>query len=272
MAYILDEIVQHKRKELEERKGLFPERLLEQSVYFTAPTVSMKRYLTRPDKSGIIAEFKRSSPSKGAINPYTSVEKTTIGYMQAGASALSVLTDKKFFGGKNEDLSTARKFNFCPILRKDFVLDPYQLLEARAIGADVVLLIAAILTPKETRELAFQACQLQMEVLLEVHSAEEIDSHLNEYIDLVGVNNRNLKTFEVNTDLSFELASRIPHGIIKVSESGISDPQLILSLREAGYEGFLMGETFMRHSEPQRAAQEFIQQVRTLESAYPKKV
>lgn len=272
MAYILDEIVQHKRKELEERKGLFPERLLEQSVYFTAPTVSLRRYLTRPDKSGIIAEFKRSSPSKGAINPYASVEKTTIGYMQAGASALSILTDKKFFGGKNEDLSTARKFNFCPILRKDFVLDPYQILEARAIGADVVLLIAAILSPKETRELANQARQQGMEVLLEVHNSEEIRSHLNEYIDLLGVNNRNLKTFEVNTNLSFDLAPHIPEGIIKVSESGISDPQLIVRLREAGYQGFLMGENFMRHSEPQRAAQEFIQQLSTLDSPSLKSV
>src|SRR5690606_15427730 len=142
---ILDEIVAHKRKETDERKSLYPVRLLEQSIFFTTPCVSMRHYIRRPDKSGIIAEIKRKSPSKGIINAHVSVERVSIGYMQAGASAISVLTDQKYFGGSNDDLKTARKFNFCPILRKDFTIDEYQIIEAKSIGADVILLIAAAL-------------------------------------------------------------------------------------------------------------------------------
>ena len=151
---ILDQILAHKRKEVDERKGLYPVKLLEQSIYFATPAVSLKKYLLREDKSGIIAEIKRKSPSKGIINPHISVERTSIGYMQAGASALSVLTDKEFFGGSNEDLTLARKFNFCPILRKDFVIDEYQVIEAKSIGADAILLIAAALEPGRIKELS----------------------------------------------------------------------------------------------------------------------
>ena len=147
---ILDQIIEHKRKETEERKSLYPVRLLEQSIYFGTKPVSLCHYIRRRDKSGIIAEIKRKSPSKGVINAYVSVERTSIGYMQAGASALSVLTDKQFFGGSNDDLTVARKFNFCPILRKDFTLDEYQIVEAKSIGADAILLIAAALDPAST--------------------------------------------------------------------------------------------------------------------------
>src|SRR3954462_11709546 len=150
---ILDQIIEHKRKEVEERKSLYPTKLLEKSIYFSSPTVSLRKYIRRPDLSGVIAEIKRKSPSKGVLNKNVSIERTSIGYMQAGASALSILTDTKFFGGTNEDLTTARKFNFCPILRKDFTVDEYQLIEAKSIGADAILLIAAVLEPREIDQL-----------------------------------------------------------------------------------------------------------------------
>src|ERR1700754_4995261 len=159
---ILDQIIVHKQKEVSEAKSLYPVKLLEQSIFFSSPTVSLKKYVQRDDKTGIIAEFKRRSPSKGVINAYASVERTTIGYMQAGASALSVLTDKQFFGGSNEDLKTVRKFNFCPVLRKDFTIDEYQVIEAKSIGADAILLIAAVLDPALSKTLTAFAHSLGM--------------------------------------------------------------------------------------------------------------
>lgn len=262
---ILEKIMAHKRKEVEERKALFPVKLLEQSIYFTGQPVSMKKYLLRADKTGIIAEFKRKSPSKGDINPYAQVERTSIGYMQAGASALSVLTDSAFFGGKNEDLSVARKFNYCPILRKDFVYDEYQIIEAKSIGADAILLIAAVLSPEEIKKLAAFAQSFGMEVLLEVHNKQELLENLGANIDLVGVNNRNLKTFDVSIQTSLELAELIPDEKIKISESGIFDPAKILELKKAGYRGFLIGENFMRHGRPEKEAQAFMNKLRLLE-------
>lgn len=256
---ILDEIVEHKRKEVAERKELYPIRVLEQSIYFESPTVSMRKYIQRPDKSGIIAEIKRKSPSKGVINNNLSIERTSIGYMQAGASALSVLTDKFFFGGSSEDLITARKFNFCPILRKDFTIDEYQITEAKSIGADAILLIAAILTPAEIQVFARNARALGLEVLLEVHSKEELDRSINEHIDLVGVNNRNLKTFELDLNTSRQLVNQIPSPFVKVSESGIESPETIVELKALGFEGFLMGQSFMQNSRPEEAAKEFIE-------------
>src|SRR6187549_2619245 len=163
---ILDQIIEHKRKEVEERKSLYPAKLLEKSIYFGTQPVSMKKYIQRKDLTGIIAEFKRKSPSKGIINAHASVERTSIGYMQAGASALSVLTDKNFFGGSNEDLTIARKFNFCPIIRKDFTIDEYQIVEAKSIGADAILLIAAVLEPEDSKKLTAVAHALGLEVLL----------------------------------------------------------------------------------------------------------
>lgn len=255
---ILDEIIALKKQEVEERKSLYPVKLLEKSIYFETTPLSMRKYIQRPDLTGIIAEFKRKSPSKGIINAYASVERTTIGYMQAGASALSVLTDKPFFHGANEDLTTARKFNFCPILRKDFMIDEYQVVEAKSIGADAILLIAAVLTPARAQALATFAHSFGMEVLLEVHDEAELQDHLNIGADLIGVNNRNLKTFDVSIDTSKRLAEKIPSGVVKVSESGISDPATIVDLRDYGYEGFLMGENFMKHSRPEVAARDFV--------------
>ncbi|MDN5199825.1 indole-3-glycerol phosphate synthase TrpC [Fulvivirgaceae bacterium BMA10] len=270
--HILDKILLHKQKEVEERKGLFPTKLLEQSTYFTGKPVSLKKYILRPDKSGIIAEIKRKSPSKGNINPYVSIEKTSIGYMQAGASALSVLTDYEFFGGTNEDLKTARKFNFCPILRKDFIIDEYQIIEAKSIGADVILLIAAALTPERLKQLAEFAKSFDLEVLMEVHNEEELQSNIIESVDLIGVNNRNLKTFEVSIENSIRLAPLIPEQYIKVSESGISDPQKIVELSNHGFQGFLMGEHFMHHSRPEKACYDFIHELKVLKQGSTKPV
>jgi indole-3-glycerol phosphate synthase len=262
---ILDQIIDYKRKEVEERKSLYPVKLLEQSIFFPTQPVSMSKYIKREDLTGIIAEFKRKSPSKGVINAYASVERTTIGYMQAGASALSVLTDKPSFGGSNDDLTTARKYNFCPIIRKDFTIDEYQVIEAKSIGADAILLIAAVLTPERSKELCVFAQSFGMEVLLEVHSEEELATHENTPANLIGVNNRNLKTFEVSIEISKKLSALIPTEVVKVSESGISDPATIVELRKYGYEGFLMGENFMKHSRPETAAREFVASLRKLD-------
>lgn len=261
---ILDQIIAHKRKEVEENKSLFPIKLLEQRIYFQSPTVSLRKYILREDKSGIIAEIKRKSPSKGVINPHVSVERTSIGYMQAGASALSVLTDKHFFGGTQEDLTIARKFNFCPILRKDFILDEYQIIEAKSIGADAILLIAAMLEPEVIHYFTLVAKSLELEVLLEVHDENEVNKNLDAQVDLIGVNNRNLKTFEVNLDTSKKLASIIPDSVVKVSESGIDTPAAIRELRQFGYRGFLLGQTFMQHSRPEKACREFIQELNSI--------
>ena len=255
---VLDNILAHKAKEVEERKALFPTKLLEQSLYFPSDTVSLKKYIVREDKSGIIAEIKRQSPSKGVINPHVSVERTSIGYMQAGASALSVLTDKQFFGGSSEDLMTARKFNFCPILRKDFIIDEYQVIEAKSIGADAILLIAAALPEDKLVALAKMATSLGLETLMEVHQSSELYEGALPHVGLVGVNNRNLATFEVDIENSVKLASKIPDEIVKISESGISSPEAIAKLRGYGYQGFLMGENFMKHSRPHEACASFI--------------
>lgn len=258
---ILDTIIAHKHKEVEERKQLYSVALLEKNIYFSSTPVSMKKYVLRDDKTGIIAEFKRKSPSKGIINAHAGVERTSIGYMQAGASALSVLTDKEFFGGNNDDLIVARKFNFCPIIRKDFTVDEYQVIEAKAIGADAILLIAAVLTPAQSKSLAALAHSFGMEVLLEVHNEEELLANLEVGADLIGVNNRNLKTFEVSIEVSKRLAPMIPNEVIKVSESGISDVDTILELQEHGFRGFLMGENFMKHSRPEEAAMVFMKEL-----------
>src|SRR6185369_12238394 len=171
---ILEKIVEYKRKEVDERKSLYPVKLLEKSIYFSSPVVSLKKYLLREDKVGIIAEIKRKSPSKGMINQHVSIERTSIGYMQAGASALSILTDTEFFSGKNEDLTMARKFNYCPILRKDFIIDEYQIVEAKSIGADAILLLANVLSASEIKDLAKFAKSIGLEVLLELRDKGEL--------------------------------------------------------------------------------------------------
>jgi indole-3-glycerol phosphate synthase len=263
---ILDQIIKQKVKEVEERKRLFPIKTLEQSTYFSMRTLLMTQAIQRPDGTGIIAEFKRKSPSKGVINATVSVEETTHGYVEAGAAALSVLTDNEFFGGCSDDLLIARKFNTCPIIRKDFTIDEYQIIEAKSIGADAILLIAAVLTSKQLLDLTTFAHSFGLEVLLEVHNKEELKKSIDAGANLIGVNNRNLKTFEVSTAISRQLAPLIPDSVVKVSESGLSSPDALIELREFGYEGFLMGENFMKHAHPGKAAKEFMNELRKLTS------
>ena len=262
---ILDTIVAYKREEVARRRELVPPKLLETSMYFKSQPLSLRKYLLREGGSGLIAEYKRKSPSKGWINQYAPVERTTLGYMQAGAVALSILTDAEFFGGKNEDLTTARRFNFCPLLRKDFVVDEYQIIEAKSIGADAVLLIAAVLTPAEIDTLGRLAHSLGLEVLLEVHDAEELARSANvDAVDIIGVNNRNLHDFSLSLDTSMALAAAIPSEFVKISESGISSAAAIGQLRAVGYRGFLLGEAFMRHARPEHACAALVQEIAAL--------
>ncbi|MDC0230526.1 indole-3-glycerol phosphate synthase TrpC [Aureispira] len=261
MKTILDKILDYKKKEIENNKSLYPVKLFEKSIYFETPVVSLCSFLRRKDSIGIIAEFKRKSPSKGIINQYANVEEVSIGYMQAGASAISVLTDQHFFGGKNQDLTEARTFNYAPILNKNFIIDEYQIIEAKSIGADVILLIAECLNKDQLRTLARVAKNLGMEVLLEIHSAEQLDKLCPE-VDLVGVNNRNLKTFEVDIENSISIAKLLPKDTLKIAESGLSKPETVIELKKHGFDGFLIGEHFMKHGQPHTECAKFIQQIK----------
>jgi len=258
---ILEEILAHKRKEVVESEELRPVKLLEKSIFFQTESVSMSEYLKRPDKVGIIAEIKRASPSKGMIHEYIDVEQLSIGYMQAGASALSVLSDSKYFGGSLKDVEIARKFNYCPILRKDFTISEYQVIEAKSSGADCILLIAAALDAATCNQLAKAAKELGLEVLLEVHNREEIDSHASEWIDVIGVNNRNLHDFTTDIETSIRLVEHIPSEFVKISESGISNAESILKLKSVGFDGFLIGGYFMEHAHPEEACARLIKDV-----------
>lgn len=253
---ILQKIIFHKQEELEVRRAMVPEAELMASMHFRKPCRSLCASLTKPGASGIIAEFKRKSPSLGWIHQHANVLQVTQHYAQAGASGLSVLTDHEFFGGSTEDLVAARQ-NDIPILRKDFIIDPYQVVAAKAMGADVILLIAACLTVQQTKLLAAFAKEMKLEVLLEIHEEAEL-AHICENIDMVGVNNRNLKTFTSNINLSLRLASKIPAGRIKIAESGISSTAAVRRLREAGFSGFLMGGHFMKQQHPGAALKHFI--------------
>ena len=261
MGGIIERILAQKRMEVAQRRELFPVKLLERSVCFTSPTVSLRKYLERADRFGIIAEIKRRSPSRGLFKQSLSVEEISIGYMQAGASGLSVLTDGEFFGGSNDDLVTARKFNFCPILRKDFIIDEYQLVEARSIGADIVLLIARCLDFARQAQLAKFASSLGLQVLLEVHDQSELEGADLSHVDLVGVNNRDLDTLEVNLETSFRLAELIPDEIPKICESGLTDAQVIHRLSRCGFKGFLIGEAFMSAADPAKACNRLIREL-----------
>ena len=253
---ILDDIISFKRQEVEKSKKDVGLDELEKREFFSREIISLKQSLLDEARTGIIAEFKRRSPSKGIINNAADVNKVTTAYVQGGASALSILTDEYFFGGSESDLFRAR-IHEIPILRKDFIVDKYQLVESRAMGADVILLIAACLSPKEVRDLAAFAKELELEVLLELHGENEL-AHVCDEIDLVGINNRNLKTFEVDIERSLAMADKIPAGKIRIAESGISKIENIKLFREHGFKGFLMGEHFMKQADPGRAFEEFV--------------
>ncbi len=259
---ILDKIIADKFKEVELKKSLIPVSQLESSVLFNRKCISLAENLKTG--SGIIAEHKRRSPSKSVINQSLNVQDVVKGYEDAYVSGISVLTDGKYFGGSIEDLLYARASVNLPILRKDFMIDEYQVLEAKAYGADVILLIAAVLTEEQLIHLANSAKSLGMDVLLEVHNEEELKKSLKVNADMIGVNNRNLKTFEVSIDNSKKLAKLIPEEFVKVSESGISNTEAIADLKNYGYQGFLIGENFMKTDNPGTSAKEFIRILKSI--------
>jgi len=257
---ILEEIGNRKIEEIAVNRALQPVEKLKDGKLFHREIHSLKRILAGRTAPGVIAEFKRKSPSRGEINIRVGVEQVTKGYVEAGASALSVLTDSRYFGGGLEDLQVARKLNEVPVLRKDFIIDEYQLYESRAAGADAVLLIAAMLERQKVQELGGRARELGLEVLLEIHGEEEL-GHICGQTDLVGVNNRDLRDFSVDTDTSKALAGLIPSGYIRVSESGISDEGTIKELFSLGYRGFLIGEYFMDSPVPWEKCRDLVAKI-----------
>lgn len=256
---ILETIIAHKHGEVAQRKQEWPVAVLEKERFFQRQTLSLKKFLLDEKKTGIIAEYKRQSPSKGIINNRDSVEAVTKAYFGYGASGISILTDHKFFGGSLDDLVAARD-NSLPLLRKDFTIDEYQLIEAKAFGADVILLIAACLSPQQVKTLSAAAKNLGLEVLLELHNESELE-HICNTVDLVGVNNRNLKNFEVDLEHSVRLAQQIDDSFIKVAESGINDVKNIHYLKQYGFRGFLIGEYFMKQQSPMMAFKDFSYQL-----------
>jgi indole-3-glycerol phosphate synthase len=258
---ILDKIIAHKKQEVAKLKQEVAVEKLVKSPNFNRTSISLKKALTIKNSTGIIAEFKRKSPSKGIINDKVEVIEVTQGYLKANVAAQSILTDTHFFGGTVLDLIQARTVNeITPILRKDFIIDAFQIVEAKAIGADAVLLIAAYLTKQELKNYGKLAKDLGLEVLYEVHNKEELDKiELDNKI--IGINNRNLKTFEVDLEHSIQLANQIPDSCIKVSESGLSNPRVITGLKEYGFQGFLIGENFMKTVNPGLSCQAFINQL-----------
>jgi len=258
---ILTRIVNDKRKEVNLRKQLIPTKQLEQSVLFERETISLAKKLKNSD-TGIIAEHKRRSPSKQVINHDLNVFDVAKGYEEAGVCGMSVLTDGKYFGGSLDDLLTARANCNLPLLRKEFIIDQYQIIEAKAYGADAILLIAAILSKKEIKQFSEFAKSLNLEVLLEVHNEEELNKSIMPSLDLLGVNNRNLKTFKVSLEISKQLSTLIPNDFIKVSESGISSIEAIKILQPYGYKGFLIGENFMKTDNAGESAKQFIKKLK----------
>ena len=257
---ILEKIIADKRREVALKKSIIPVSQLENSILFNSRTNSLSKLLQN-STSGIIAEHKRKSPSKSTINSSFTVEEVVKGYQNAGVCGISVLTDMKYFGGSLEDLLLARASVTIPLLRKEFIIDEYQLIEAKAHGADVILLIAAVLTRQEIKYLSEFAQSLGLEVLLEVHNEEELQKAIMPSLNMIGVNNRNLKTFEVSLSYSKELASLIPNEFVKISESGISNVAAVKELQQFGYQGFLIGENFMKTENAGFAASEFIKQL-----------
>lgn len=258
---ILDKIIAKKTAEVEQAKAIVPLTELEQKPLFAHACFSLHSTVHDPTKNGIIAEFKRASPSKGIINDRVSVADVVGGYQDAGVSAVSVLTDSSFFNGSLDDLVAARAALAIPLLRKEFIIDEYQLVEAKAHGADIILLIAAVLDTERIKILSEAAKSLGLNVLLEVHNREELERSIMDSVDAIGVNNRNLNDFSVSLDHSLELVDMIPEKFIKVSESGISNPDTIRQLRGVGFDGFLIGENFMKTADPTKAVKEFVKKI-----------
>ena len=263
---ILEKIIADKKKEVALKKELIPVEVLERMPFYNDERVSLKDSLLKENSTGIIAEFKRKSPSKGIINNKADLTEVVLAY-DMDAAGISVLTDEIYFGGTNDDLLLARNIVSVPLLRKDFIIDEYQLYEARGIGADVILLIAANLTRQEVKSLASKAKQLDLEVLLEIHNEEELEHICNE-VDFVGVNNRNLKTFEVDINTSLQLFPHIPKDKLAIAESGISNTDTIVTLKQAGFKGFLIGENFMKQPDPTIAFADFVTELKAKQHAH----
>lgn len=261
MSDILETIVAYKKKEVAERRNKISVRELAKRPFFKRECFSLSHELKNRKTPGIISEFKRCSPSKGMINEQAKVEDVTTKYAKYGAAGLSVLTDEHFFKGTDEDLVKARALNEIPILRKDFVIDLFQILEGKSLGADVVLLIAECLTKQEIEDFTLIAHLLGMEVLLEMHSEAQLDKYIPD-IKLVGINNRDLKTFKVDIQQSIKLAEKLPADVCKIAESGINDPAVVVRLKEAGFDGFLIGEYFMKQQDPGEAFRKFVETLR----------
>ncbi|MBO6212402.1 indole-3-glycerol phosphate synthase TrpC [Algoriella sp.] len=259
MKTILDEIVDQKRIEILEKQKINSIEDFKNSENFNLPVISSKASILDESKSGIIAEFKCKSPSKGFINKDANVKDVVAGYEKYGASVVSVLTDEHFFGGSFEDLNQAKATLSIPVLRKDFIVDEYQVYETKAIGADLMLLIAECLTKDEVYNLAKTAKEIGLEVLLELHSEDQLEK-VNEFIDLIGINNRDLKTFHVDIEKSKQILKQLPKDLIKVAESGISDPKTVKELRKAGFQSFLIGENFMKNENPTEAFKKFVKE------------
>lgn len=255
---ILDKIVRDKKEELKDLKELISYKNLENSRFFNRTTYSLRDCIL--NGSGIISEFKRKSPSKGVINNSSSITNVTKSYEIAGVSGISILTNQHYFGGTIEDIKVVRDDIKTPILRKEFIVDEFQIIEAKSIGADAILLIASILTKEEIKQFSELAKSLNLDILFEIHTRDELDK-LNPSIGIVGVNNRNLKTFEVDINNSLILSEYIPDSMVKVSESGISQIRSINLLKEFGYKGFLIGESFMKTENPGAACKEFLDSI-----------
>lgn len=259
MATILDKIIANKQNEVNLQKQQVPLKVLESKMLNIKDKASFKNAL-KQSSTGIIAEFKRKSPSKDWIYKDAKTNEIIPSYSKGGAAAISVLTDTPFFGGNLYDLQEASTLSNIPILQKDFIIDEYQIYQAKCFGASAILLIAAALSIEDTKSLAQRARALSLDVLLEIHNENEL-SYINQYTDVVGVNNRNLKTFETNIETSLQLIDKIPNEFVKISESGISSTQTIKKLRETGYNGFLMGENFMKTNNPGESLKQFINEL-----------
>lgn len=264
---ILDRINEFKQLEVARRRKNTPVAALKDSIGYQADRRSLAASITASEHYGIIAEFKRKSPSQSDINLAAKPAEVTAAYQAAGAAGISCLTDHEFFGAHPTDIDVVRKAVNLPVIRKDFIVDPYQIHEARAMGADAILLIAASLSAGQIDEYAAEAAALGLEVLCEVHNEEEV-AKLSSQVTIVGVNNRNLKDFTVKISNSLRLAEQLPSNTLKISESGIEDPQAIVKLRSAGFAGFLIGTYFMRAPDPGIACANFIQEVREIEDLY----
>lgn len=256
---ILDTIIEKKKIEVEKKRRTKSIAELEAMPFFKRKTYLFKEFLMQKDKTGIIAEFKRGSPSKGVINNTSLVGEVTKQYVKYGASAVSVLTDEEFFNGSLNDLLEAR-VNEIPLLRKDFIIDEYQVTESKAFGADVILLIAACLSKEDSKRLASFAKNIGLNVLLEIHNESELD-YICDDIDVIGINNRDLKSFKVDLNHSIDLCKKIPSDKIKISESGIDNVKTIHFLKQNGFNGFLMGEKFMKEKDPGIAFQNFVEEL-----------